>query len=344
MAVNREAEQAASEGFSGVWVFAEQRDGKLKGVAYELVSEGRKLADKLGAELSAVCLGHNVEGAETLVAYGAHRVYLANDPALLDRQEDLYAGLLVDLIRKHRPEILLAGATALGRSVIPRVAAVLNTGLSADCTGLDIDPESKLLLQTKPAFGNNVMAVIVCQTRRPQMATVRPRVFKPSTPDQQRRGEVVKVDFTREGVTSRTKLLRFVEDLSEKIRLDEADIIVSGGRGLGKADNFKLIKELADVLGAAVGSSRPPVDDGWMPYSHQVGQTGNTVCPRVYIACGISGAEQHLAGMQTSETIVAINEDPHAPIFEVATCGIVGDLFKVVPMLTDRLKKARGLL
>ncbi len=337
------AEQEVSEGFQGVWVFAEQRDGKLKSVAYELLTEGRKLADKLGTELCAVSLGHNVEGAEGLVAYGADKVYLADDPALADHQEDYYTGVLVDLIRKHRPEILLAGATAMGRSFIPRVAAIIYTGLTADCTGLDIDPESKLLLQTRPTFGGNVMATITCQAKRPQMATVRPHVFKRAAPDEQRRGEIIKVDFNKESVTSRTKLLSFVEDLSERVKLDEAESIVSGGRGLGKPENFQIVAELADALGAALGSSRPPVDDGWIPYSHQVGQTGKTVCPKLYIACGISGAVQHLAGMQTAEVIVAINEDPNAPIFEVATYGIVGDLFKIVPMLTDRLKKTRGL-
>ena len=338
-----EVEQAVSEGFQGVWVFAEQRDGRLKGVAYELLSQGRKLADKLETELCAVCIGHNVEGAEQLVAYGADKVYLADDPALADHQEDFYTGVLVDLIRKHRPEILLAGATAMGRSFIPRVASILYTGLTADCTGLDIDPESKLLLQTRPTFGGNVMATIMCHAKRPQMATVRPHVFKRSAPDEGRHGEIIKVDFDKEAVTSRTKLLDFIEDLTEKVKLDDADIIVSGGRGLGKPENFQIIKELADVLGAALGSSRPPVDDGWIPYSHQVGQTGKTVCPKLYIACGISGAVQHLAGMQTADVIVAINEDPNAHIFQVATYGIVGDLFELVPMLTDRFKKARGL-
>jgi len=337
------AEQEVIEGFQGVWVFAEQRDGKLKSVSYELLTEGRKLADKLGTELCAVCLGHNVEGAEGLVAYGADKVYLADNPALADHQEDYYTGVLVDLIRKHKPEILLAGATAMGRSFIPRVAAIIYTGLTADCTGLDIDPESKLLLQTRPTFGGNVMATITCQAKRPQMATVRPHVFKRAAPDEGRRGEIIKVDFNKKSVTSRTKLLSFVEDLSERVKLDEAESIVSGGRGLGKPENFQIVAELADALGAALGSSRPPVDDGWIPYSHQVGQTGKTVCPKLYIACGISGAVQHLAGMQTAEVIVAINEDPNAPIFEVATYGIVGDLFQVVPMLTDKLQKTRGL-
>ncbi len=338
-----EVEQEVAEGFQGVWVFAEQRDGRLKSVAYELLTEGRKLADKLGTELCAVCLGHNVEGAEGLVAYGADRVYLADSPALADHQEDYYTGALVDLVREHKPEILLAGATAMGRSFIPRVAAIIYTGLTADCTGLDIDPESKLLLQTRPTFGGNVMATITCQAKRPQMATVRPHVFKRAAPDEGRRGEIIKVDFDKESVTSRTRLLSFVEDLSERVKLDEAESIVSGGRGLGKPENFQIVAELADALGAALGSSRPPVDDGWIPYSHQVGQTGKTVCPKLYVACGISGAVQHLAGMQTAEVIVAINEDQNAPIFEVATYGIVGDLFEVVPMLTHKVKKTRGL-
>ena len=218
------------------------------------------------------------------------------------------------------------------------MAAILKTGLTADCTGLEIDTETKLLLQTRPAFGGNIMATIICQAKRPQMSTVRPRVFKKNTPDSKRKGQIIRVDFNKEGITSRTKLLDFVEDLTERVKLEDADIIVSGGRGLGKPENFQLIEELAKVLGAALGSSRPPVDDGWIPYSHQVGQTGKTVCPKLYIACGISGSVQHMAGMQTSDTIVAINNDPNAPIFEIATYGIVDDLFRVVPMLIEKLK------
>jgi electron transfer flavoprotein alpha subunit len=337
------AEQEVGEAYGGVWVFAEQRDGRMKSVSFELLSEGRKLADKLGTCLAAVCLGHNVDGVDRLISYGADKVYLADDPSLGDHQEDCYTGALVELIRKYRPEVLLAGATAMGRSFIPRVASIMYTGLTADCTGLDIDPETGLLLQTRPTFGGNVMATIVCQARRPQMATVRPHVFKMAAPDVERRGEIIRVDFDRDAVTARTRLLSFAEDLSEKVKLDDAEVIVSGGRGLGKPENFAVVKELADAMGAALGSSRPPVDDGWIPYSHQVGQTGKTVCPRLYVACGISGAVQHLAGMQTADTIVAINEDPNAPIFEVATYGIVGDLFEVVPMLAARIRKSRGL-
>jgi electron transfer flavoprotein alpha subunit len=321
----------------GVWVFAEQRQGNLKNAAYELLAKGRELAETLQTELSAVCLGHNIKDVSQLIAYGADKVYLVDSPELADNQEDLCAGQLVALIREHQPEIMLAGATALGRSLIPRVAARLHTGLTADCTGLEIDTEKRLLLQTRPTFGGNIMATIICPAHRPQMATVRPRVFKKNRP-QNRQGQIIKADFKREAVTAKTRLLSFVEDLTETVKLEDADIIVAGGRGLGKAENFKLLEELASVLGAAVGSSRPPVDEGWLPYSHQVGQTGKTVCPKLYIACGISGAIQHLAGMQTSDVIVAINEDPNAPIFEIATYGIVGDLFQVVPMLIENLK------
>ncbi len=326
------------DSYRGVWVYAEQQDGQLKGVSYELVSKGRELADTLGTELCAVCFGHNVNDISRLAAYGADKVYLIDDPTLKNQQEEIYAAEFVRLIREKKPEIVLAGATSFGRAFFPRVAAVLKTGLTADCTGLEIDPETGLLRQTRPTFGGNIMATILCRSKRPQMSTVRPRVFKRNTPDETRQGEIIKVDFDKERVTARTKLLDFVRDLTERVKLEDADIIVSGGRGLGKPENFDVIRALANVLDAAVGSSRPPVDEGWIPYAHQVGQTGKTVCPKLYIACGISGAVQHLAGMQTADVIVAINTDPDAPIFEVATYGLVGDLFKVVPMLTERLK------
>jgi len=329
---------AVSDNHRGVWVFTEQRGGRLKSVGYELLAKGRELADTLGAELSAVCLGHGIEEMEQLIAHGADRVYLMDDPALANNQEDLYTQSLVELIEKHKPEIVIAAATSLGRSFIPRVAASLKTGLTADCTGLEIDPETGLLLQTRPTFGGNIMATITCQTKRPQMSTVRPHVFRENAPDKSRKGQIIKVDFNKEGITSRTGLLDFVEDLTETIKLEDANVIVAGGRGLGKAENFGLVEELAEVMGAALGSSRPPVDYSWISYPHQVGQTGKTVCPRLYIACGISGAVQHLAGMQTADIIVAINDDPHAPIFEVATYGIIGDLFQVVPMLTEKLR------
>ena len=326
------------DGYRGVWVFAEQRDGKLGSTGYELLARGRELADTLKTELAAVCLGHDVSDLNSLIAHGADRVYLIDDDALATPLEDLYADQMADLIRKHKPEIVLAGATSLGRAFIPKVAAILKTGLTADCTSLDIDTERRLLLQTRPAFGGNLMATIICENKRPQMATVRPRVFKRAIANSARKGEIIRVDFDKAAVTSKTKLLNFIEDLSRKVKIEDADIIVSGGRGLGRAENFKLIEELAQALGAAVGSSRPPVDDGWIPYSHQVGQTGKTVRPKLYVACGISGSVQHMAGMGTSECIVAINNDPNAPIFEIATYGIVGDLFKVVPVLIEKVK------
>ena len=322
----------------GVWVFAEQRRSNLKNVSFELLSKGRELADTLQAELGAVCLGHNIKDVDQLIAYGADKVYLVDSADLADNQEDYLTHEMVRLVREHQPAVVLAGATALGRSFIPRVAAILNTGLTADCTGLDIDTEKRLLRQTRPTFGGNIMATIICPNKRPQMSTVRPRVFKKNAPDPQRKGQIIKVDFKREGITAKTKLLNFIDDVTEAVKLEDADIIVSGGRGLGKAENFKLLAKLADTLGAALGSSRAAVDEGWIPYSHQVGQTGKTVCPKLYIACGISGAIQHLAGMQTSDCIVAINDNPDAPIFQVAHYGIVGDLFQVVPLLIKKLK------
>jgi len=330
--------EVVGDSHRGVWVFAEQRNGRLKGVAHELLAKGRELADTLKTDLSAVCFGNGIGEVNQLIAQGADKVYLVDSPDLENNQEDLCTRQLVELIEQYKPEVVLAGATALGRAFIPRVAAILKTGLTADCTGLDIDTEKRLLLQTRPTFGGNIMATIICQAKRPQMSTVRPRVFKRNKPDEKRKGEIIKVDFDRERITAKTKLLNFVEDLTEAVKIEEADIIVSGGRGLGKAENFQIIRELASAMGAAVGASRAVVDEGWIPYSHQVGQTGKTVCPKLYIAVGISGAVQHLAGMQTSDVIVAINDNPDAPIFEVATYGIVGDLFKVVPMLTERLK------
>ncbi|MFC1917948.1 FAD-binding protein [Chloroflexota bacterium] len=330
---------AASDDYHGVWVFAEQSAGKIKSVAYELLARGRELADTLQTELSAVCFGENIGEIHQLNAHGADKVYLVDSPELATNPEDLYTRQLVSLIEKYQPEIVIAGATALGRAFIPRVAAAVGTGLTADCTGLEVDTEKRLLVQTRPTFGGNIMATIICPAGRPQMATVRPRVFKQNTPDSNRKGEIIRIDFDRERITSKTKLLNFIDDLTETVKIEEADIIVAGGRGLGKPDNFKLLQELADVLGAALASSRPPIDEGWLPYSHQVGQTGKTVCPKLYIAAGISGAVQHLAGMQTADVIVAINDDPNAPIFDIATYGIVGDLFKIVPILIDRLKQ-----
>lgn len=333
--------EAGANGWRGVWVFAEQRRGRPSSVVYELLGEGRKLADDLGEELSAVLLGHNVDdAAKELIAHGAEKVYVVDDPALADFQDEPYAQVITELVQEYKPSIFLLGATTIGRSLGPRVAARLRTGLTADCTGLAIDKEKRLLLQTRPAFGGNIMATILCPDRRPQMATVRHKVMKRAARDDARRGEIIRL--VKEILPPRARLVRVVEETHQMVNLAEADIIVSGGRGLGKAENFRIIEDLARVLGAAVGASRAAVDAGWIPYAHQVGQTGKTVCPKIYIACGISGAIQHLAGMGSSDIIVAINKDPSAPIFNVATYGIVGDLFEVVPALTAELRKSAG--
>ncbi len=328
--------------FRGIWVFAEQRHGKIAPVVLELLGEGRRLADALDTHLAAVLLGHDIgEKASELVAHGADRVYVADDPVLKDFNGDAYAAVLADLTREHKPEIVLTGATAIGRSFVPRVAARLGTGLTADCTGLEVNPETRELLQTRPAFGGNILATILCPNHRPQMATVRHKVFKQLQNDPGRRGEIMAVAMNG-AAALRSEVLKTIEEIEATVNITEADIIVSGGRGVGSGGNFSVIEALARAVGGAVGATRGAVDAGWMPYSHQVGQTGKTVCPKLYIACGISGAVQHLAGMQSSDVIVAINKDPEAPIFEVATYGIVGDLFEVVPMLTKAFGEHPG--
>jgi electron transfer flavoprotein alpha subunit len=326
--------------FKDVWVFCEQKKGKVQSVAYELLGKGRELADKLGSELCGVVLGDKMdEECKEVIARGADKVYLVDSPKLRFYQDDPYTKVLTKLTAKYKPEVVLCGATTIGRSLISRVAINLDAGLTADCTGLDIDPKEKLLLQTRPAFGGNIMATIIAPNHRPQMSTVRHKVMKEADADPSRKGEIIKEEFPEEIFSSRSKVIDIVEEIEETVNLAEADIIVSGGRGLGSGENFDIIRELALSLNAAVGASRSAVDAGWIPYSHQVGQTGKTVCPKVYIACGISGQIQHLIGMKSSDVIVAINKDADAPIFSVATYGIVDDLFKVVPHLTDHFKK-----
>ncbi len=328
--------------YKGVWVFAEQHKGNIASVALELLGEGRKLADKRKTKLSAVLVGDGIRNrANDLIAHGADIVYTADDPALKDFNDDSYAAIVTTLARQHKPEIILAGATAIGRSFFPKVASSLYTGLTADCTALDIDPESGHLHQTRPAFGGNIMATIVTPNHRPQMATVRHKVMKPAPRDASRTGDIIDVKYAQSG-DLRTKVIKTVEDAGETVNICEADIIVSGGRGLGSAKNFALVAELAKTLGGAVAATRGAVDEGWIPYPHQVGQTGKTVCPKLYIACGISGAIQHVAGMQSSEVIVAINRDADAPIFNVATYGIVGDVHEVVPVLIKKIREMRG--
>jgi electron transfer flavoprotein alpha subunit len=324
--------------YHDVWVFAEQRDGALMGVSVELLGEGKKLASEIGCKLCAVLLGDNVDGlTDELFEYGADKVYYASAPELAAYNTDAYTKVFYQAILKYKPEIVLLGATHIGRDLGPCLAVRCGTGLTADCTKLDIDPEDKKLMQTRPAFGGNLMATILCPNHRPQMSTVRPGVMEKPKRVEGRKGELVRLDAVFKDGDIRMRVLEVVKGLSEKVSLTDAKIIVSGGRGLGNPEGFKLIKQLADRLGGVVGASRAAVDAGWIDHAHQVGQTGTTVKPDIYFACGISGAIQHLAGMQTSKIIVAINKNEDAPIFEVADYGIVGDLYKVIPAILEAL-------
>lgn len=328
--------------YKNLWVYIETDEGTAKNVGYELLNPGRRMADKLGQELVAVVLGKDVEHvARQAIAYGADKVILVEGEEYATYNTDAQTYAMVELIGKYRPFIVLYGATNNGRDVGPRVACSVRTGLTADCTGLDID-ENGLLASTRPAFGGNLMATISCPDHRPQMSTVRAGVFKKPAADESRTGEIVREEVHIDPAKVRVHLLERVKEVAEAVNLEEAEIIVSGGRGLKSAENFRLVRELADALGATVGASRAAVDAGWIPHAHQVGQTGKTVAPKVYIACGISGAIQHLAGMSGSDTIVAINKDPDAPIFSVADYGIVGDLFEVLPALTAAVRAKKS--
>jgi electron transfer flavoprotein alpha subunit/Pyruvate/2-oxoacid:ferredoxin oxidoreductase delta subunit len=331
-------EKAASES-SGVWFFAETRRGKLASVSYELLFASLTLAKDLGQETGAVLFASDGEAmAQDLVSRGCRKVYLVEDPTLDDFHQDTYVCLLSNLIIKHRPNMFIASATMVGRSFVPQVAARIRTGLTADCTELRIDPKTKLLHQIRPTYGGNLMAMIMCEHRRPQMATVRPKVMDEAKPVPGAQGEVVREDFASFSPFCRVELLS-KEMAEQTVDLQEAEIIVSGGRGLADGKNFAMIRRLAELLGGTVGASRAAVDSGWIPYPHQVGQTGKTVKPKIYFACGISGSIQHLAGMQTSDYIIAINKDHDAPIFKVANLGIVGDIFEVVPALIRKLEQ-----
>lgn len=344
--VIEKGEQVAQEDiddYKGVWVYAEYRNGKLAPVALELLGVGRTLADKKGVSLSAVILGDQLtEASNTLVAYGADTVYQVQDSSLDYFTDEAYANILEDLIKIHKPEIVLAGATAVGRSFIPKVATALGAGLTADCTDLEISEDGSLL-QTRPAFGGNIMATIVCPDTRPQMATVRPLVMKAVEKNAGRQGEVISIDTADLRLESKVKVIESIIADEDKVKLTEADIVVAGGRGLENEKGFDLIRKLADEIGGAVAASRAAVDSGWINYPYQVGQTGKTVAPKLYVCCGISGAIQHLVGMQSAETIIAINKDPDAPIFDVATYGIVGDVFEILPKLIDTLKDRKGI-
>ncbi|MCX7706324.1 MAG: electron transfer flavoprotein subunit alpha [bacterium] len=327
--------------YKGIWFFAEQKHGKLSHVSFELCGISLKLAETLKEEVCGVIFGSKCdEMAQELFNRGANKVYVVEDESLDEFRQDIYVCLMTELIKKYKPNIVLASATMIGRSFIPQTAARLKTGLTADCTDLAIDPDTKLLQQIRPTYGGNLMAKIVCENHRPQMATIRPKAVEEAKPTGNNSGIIVKDNFASFNATCRVDLIS-KEAVEQTIDLQEAEIIVSGGRGLGDGKNFEMIRKLAELIGGAVGASRAAVDSGWIPYPHQVGQTGKTVKPKIYIACGISGAIQHLAGMSTSDYIIAINKDPDAPIFKVANLGIVGDIFEVIPKLIQKLESKR---
>lgn len=331
--------------YRGVWVFAEQREGELLNVAIELIGEGRKIADTLEVPLTAILLGKDIDDlAEKLVKYGADKVIYADHELLETYNTEAYTKVIHELILKNRPEIMLIGATNIGRDLGPRISARVHTGLTADCTKLEVDMENRSILQTRPAFGGNLMATIICPDHRPQMSTVRPGVMSKGRYDESRSGEIEKFSPTLKSEDIRARVVDLVKEEKARVGLSDSQIIVSGGRGLGEGKGFELVNELAEKIGGVVGASRATVDAGWIEQDHQVGQTGTTVRPDLYIACGISGAIQHLAGMQESKVIVAINKDKNAPIFEIADYGIVGDVYEVLPQLIKALDKVDDIM
>ncbi|MDR3333448.1 MAG: electron transfer flavoprotein subunit alpha/FixB family protein [Treponema sp.] len=327
-----------------VWTLAEQFEGNLKGVSFELLARGRALADKLGTKLVSVLIGEGVSDAtlETLIMQGADAVYTVQDSTLKYFVCESYERVLEQLIKTYQPTILLAAATSTGRTLMPYTAVKLHTGLTADCTELDIEADTGNLLQTRPAIGGNIMATIKTPNNRPQMATVRPKSARPLSADPNRKGIITHIPFDAALIAAGTQVKGYRKEESSSLGLEEADIVVSGGRGLKKGENFGLITDLAKRLGAAVGASRDAVDRGWISYPHQVGLSGKTISPKVYIGIGISGAIQHLAGIKTSETIVAINPDPDATLHKIADFGIIGDAFQVIPEIQKRLDAKQG--
>ena len=325
--------------YRNMWVYIETECGSAKNVGYELLNAARPLADKKDCELVAVVIGNDVESAaRDAICYGADKAILVDGPEYEYYMTDAFVNVLVAMVRKYRPETLMIGATNNGRDMAPRVSCRIGTGLTADCTGIDIDDETGNMEWTRPTFGGNLMAVIMCPDHRPQMGTVRPGVFRKGSYDGSRIGEIIREEYHVLPEEIRTTLVERVQEVAGAVNLEEAEIIVSGGRGVGSADNFRQLYELAEVLGAEVGCSRAVVDAGWMPHIHQVGQSGKTVAPKLYIAVGISGAIQHLAGIAGAEKVFAVNKDPEAPIFSVADYGIVGNLNDVVPALTEEFR------
>jgi electron transfer flavoprotein alpha subunit len=336
-------ELAGASGWTGTMVYAEQRDGSVDRSALELLGAASRLSEAEGGPVTAVLLtADGSAGCRTLIMHGAERIYLVEDPALGHYGTEPSARLLLRIIRLAKPAVVLAAATTTGRDLMPRVAKLLDTGLTADCTGLEYDTEKNSLLQTRPAFGGNIMATIICEHTRPQMATVRPRVMKALEADEERRGEIVKVEPLPGELETRARMKEFIPVEEGIADISEAQVIVSGGRGMKSPENFAMLTELAGLLGGSVGASRAAVDSGWMPYPHQVGQTGKTVQPRIYLACGISGAVQHRVGMQSSDRIIAVNRDATAPIFGFCDEGFVADIFEILPALAREIRRRRG--
>lgn len=332
--------------YKGVMVYAEQVDGKITPVTYELIGKGKQLAGELGTEVTAVLLGSDVGALpEKLEMRGADRVIVVDNAALNVYKTEPYVHALTTVINKYKPEVVLVGATAIGRDLAPRVSARVHTGLTADCTKLEINPEDKGLMMTRPAFGGNIMATILCPNNRPQMSTVRPGVMQKlkSNPELKGHAQIIFEDINDFDKHDNTEVLEIVKTIQEKMDIQDAKVLVSGGRGMQSPENFKVLQDLADVLGGTVSSSRAAVDAGWVEKDRQVGQTGKTVRPNLYIAVGISGAIQHLAGMEESDFIVAINKDETAPIFSVADVGIVGDGLKIVPLITEAIKAEQAV-
>lgn len=330
------------EEYRGVWVFIEQNEGKIEGVSLELLGAGRKLADKLEVPLSGVLLGYKVKPlCQEVISYGADQVYVVDHEVMKDYRTESYMQAVMNLAKKYKPEIFLYGATPNGKDLASAVATDLSTGLTADTTMLDVELEKRLLEASRPAFGGNIMATILCKKHRPQMATVRPKVMKALGPDPDKQGKIIEEPISLKEEDMRTKVLKIVKDITKKVNLAEAHVVVAGGKGMGDLQGFQLIHELADAIGATVGGTRDVVEAGWLPHEQQIGQTGETVTPKIYFAIGISGAIQHVVGMKNSEFIIAINKDPEAPIFDVATYGIVGDAMEIVPKLTQQFKEAR---
>lgn len=326
--------------YEGVWILAEQSEDRVQRISHELLTRGRELADKREAALTAVIFGDNIveDDLRELIARGADHVIAMEAPQLAHFLVEPYAACMTQLIRERKPEIIIAGATSIGRTLMPYVAIRVTAGLTADCTELDIDPETGGLLQTRPAIGGNILATIRTPEHRPQMATVRPHSTRPADRLEGRSGKIERIAAPAELLGSRVRRIAF-EPNDEKHSLQDADVVVAAGRGIKKADNVPLIQKLADALDGALGATRDVVDRGWLSYPHQIGLSGKTVTPKLYVGIGASGSIQHLAGMQTSETIVAINNDPEAQIFKVADLGIVADLFEVVPVLMEKLAK-----